>query len=380
MRLRFLAAAFSLLAITASGATGRNISPTLLKHVSIDHSSMNPSLGGVVALSLDFAMAAEVTVLVLDRDGVAVRTLAAKKPEPRGETHLVWDGRNDAGEVVPDEAYSFKVDWVSGREKGTYFPANTPAEMRTVSATYYDRRGGTLAYRLDVPSRVHIQAGSAVINASRTKADGPVLKTIVNREPRVAGAIAEHWNGFDESGAIYVPDVPNFVTAIAVTPLPENSVITFGNRKQTFIDSVAKRRGHSQLTMAGRMHAHHASLTAMEDVSPPLLIEPLNATWSARDAVWVVAQPVLRLRVAPKGPTAGAFTSQPGRVFRFVNESTLGSQRSAGQSMTIDVPVERLAGGVGRVTVNWVSDQGPVAANTIRIRRSAATSGQEHAR
>jgi hypothetical protein len=106
-----------------------------------------------------------------------------------------------------------------------------------LNADYYSARAGTLVYTLPVASRVHFQAGSAKPNA-RGEHEGPVLKTIVNREPRAAGRITEMWNGFDESGTIRVSDQPDFVLALAVAPLPENSILTYGNREARHLSAV----------------------------------------------------------------------------------------------------------------------------------------------
>ncbi len=50
-----------------------------------------------------------IDVLVLEEAGEAVRTLLADGYRSRGRARLVWDGRDDAGDVVPDGRYRVRI-------------------------------------------------------------------------------------------------------------------------------------------------------------------------------------------------------------------------------------------------------------------------------
>lgn len=52
---------------------------------------------------------ATVDVVVVDDDGEPVRTLAADSRRRRGPLAFEWDGRDDAGEVVPDGRYRLRI-------------------------------------------------------------------------------------------------------------------------------------------------------------------------------------------------------------------------------------------------------------------------------
>ncbi|MEK6373629.1 MAG: FlgD immunoglobulin-like domain containing protein [Acidobacteriota bacterium] len=361
---RFLAVAFALMCAEVTATAG----PThVIRSAKVDRSSLNVAAHEVVTFTVDFAQPGVASVGVVDRDGYVVRTLAKAQPVSAGPVSFGWDARDDSGEFVADEAYSFKVDWRGTGGTDSYFPADAQVPMTTIDARSYDRRTATLSYTLPRPSRVHVQAGTAVLDPKTKELVGPVMKTIVNREPRVAGAIAEHWSGFDESGAIFIPDLENFVVAIAASPLPENSVSTFGNRKHAFVETLAARRGPSLLTR--RDHGeHHAGLTTVDDTSPQLIIEPLNAIWSAADRTWILTgKDALRLRLSVKGPTAAAFRAQPAKIFRFVDGRQIATASPTTKDGVIAVPLDA-RGGVRRVSVNWRSEWGPLAANTIQIR------------
>jgi flagellar hook assembly protein FlgD len=349
------------------GSSGAAAETALIQAVTVGRSTFNPTARQTTHIGAAFASAGRTTVLIVDRDGYLVRTLAADAAVKAGPSDWLWDGRNDSGTVVPDEAYSVKIDWRSGSKRATYFPANAPAAMQSIPIRYYDRRSGTLLYVLPQPSRVHVQSGSAVVGKKTNVAEGPVLKTIVNREPRAAGSIAEHWNGYDASGTIYVPDVPNFVISVAATSLPENSIITIGNKTSSFVGQSAARKTGSLFTYKVRSHRHHTGLTASADVSPDLNIYPKGLTWSARERAWIVEGSAVTFSVAPSGTAAAAFAKEPGRVFYFVNYRLAGERKPLKVVNQIAIPVAALRCGANTISVNWRSEYGAVAASSFRV-------------
>jgi hypothetical protein len=348
-------------------AFGITAGASVIDHVTVDRGTFNPTANDVVTISATFAKAGTASILVIDRDGYAIRRLTSRVAV-RGPFSVSWNGRDDNGAVVADEAYSFRIEWTDGNHGETYFPAAAAREMITIPPRYYDRRGGTLAYTLPAASRVHLQAGTVWPGAKRNSAQGVVMKTIVNRAPRAQGAIAEPWNGFDESGSVFLPDVANFVVAIAATPLPDGAVIAFGNRTTTFVDTALTRHGTSFLTgTSAASHAHHASLDALDDFSPNLSLEVVNGRWSSRERLWIVSGSAVQLRATVTGPTAERFLRQPATLYGYVN-STFVKKSSPANHATLNVPASKLHRGTNIVTVNWSSSYGPIAANSVRVR------------
>ena len=342
--------------------------PSAIQNVSISKPFVNPSLGEKIGISFTVAHPGSLTILILDRDGFLVRKLVSAKPVEKGPLSFDWDCREDTAEIVPDEAYSLKVDLSSEGRTETYFPGNSPGEGLQVKTNYYDRRGAIFSYKLPKPARVHVQAGIARIDPKTKKGDGPVLKTLVNREPRPAGAVVENWNGFDEGGTFYVPDLPQFVMAVAASSLPENSLLTTGNRKTGFLERAAKRSGTSLFTYSVNVHEHHRGLAALDDVAPRLKVAPLNAAWSSKDRVWSSGDKKLSVSVNLEGLSADAFARQPGKLYVFLDQKRLRKISSPVPGMKIEVPLQDLKAGVHIVALNWASDYGPVAVSSIRIR------------
>jgi hypothetical protein len=185
----------------------------------------------------------------MDRDGYCVATLSSEKPATAGDLSFVWNGKTQDGSIAPDEAYSILIQLTAGSKTEYYFPANKILPEEKVELGYYDRKRAVISYRLPKACRVHLQAGVAVVDPASKRVEGPVMATVVNRAPRASGWIAEYWNGFaDSDSRIYLPDLPNFKLAIAAAALPENSIVLVGNRKQTFLEYAAVRKGKSFLT------------------------------------------------------------------------------------------------------------------------------------
>jgi hypothetical protein len=63
----------------------------------------------VARLVLRLRKADRVTARIVDAEGTVVRTLVEHKRFRRGPVELLWDGRDDAGAVVPDGRYRLKI-------------------------------------------------------------------------------------------------------------------------------------------------------------------------------------------------------------------------------------------------------------------------------
>jgi hypothetical protein len=349
------------LASVARATSGEN-------RISLNRSAFNPSLGETVSVTVATAPASRISIVVLDRDGFVTRRLANDVACENSSYVAKWDGRDAEGAIVANEAYSFKVDVTSSAGNWTYFPAAQASKTYPVQARHYSRRDAALMYELPAAARIHAQAGSAAIDATTKKYNGPVLKTLVNREPRPAGAIVESWNGFDESGAIYVPDLPQFVTSILATELPDNAVIAFGNRSRTFLDVAAHRSGTSLLpAVKERAHAHHHGLAVFDDVSPSLLIKPLNGTWDDHAKAWIVKDDSVRLTVRLEGETAPFVVRHPGKLIVFVDYVQVFERAIRTPEEAIELRLDAHSAAPHTVSINWQSEYGPLAPNSIRV-------------
>ncbi|MBI5440095.1 MAG: hypothetical protein HY900_02670 [Deltaproteobacteria bacterium] len=354
--------ALSLLLTAPAGAVegaGRPVNH--ITQVKVTPASFLPSLGEKIQITAALTTGGRLRAEVLDRDGFVVRTLASDKTVAKGPVALTWDGRDDSGNVVPDEAYSFRLDLKTGKTRSLYFPANQNVDMYEVPPAYYSRADAALVYELPKASRVHLQAGQAALDPATGKTVGPVLKTIVNRGPRPAGRVLDHWNGRDETGTVLVSELPHFVVSIACWPLPENSVIATGNRDVRFLDHAISRKGTSRITTRPGHGHHHEGLTTVEDYSPAATVLVRNGTRTGENGCWQVAGSSASLAVGVTGPTAQVFRRQPAHVLVYEGVRRIGQY--PGHPAGVDAVIDLGGPLTARRTfaVNWASDLGPTA-------------------
>lgn len=325
-----------------------------IRNVAVSPAFFNPTVGQVATITFEAAVAGVAKVAILDRDRFAIRALPPVAVQ-RGPVAMAWDGRDDAGAVVPDEAWNVRIEL--GGE--TYDPSR---DFEPVAADpqprTYSRVGGVLSYKLERPSRVHIEGGQATQNPRTGRAEGPILKTIVNREPRAAGAVVEMWNGFDESGTIRVSDLPRFVISVLATSLPDNALITVGNRRESFLDYAKRHRPAKTLVPKRRRKPthHHIGLDAFEDRSPSLRASHRHTNDGA-----------LRLQLEIEGASAPYFLRQPMNMSVYVDERRVLTPKPRASPLVLTIPAESLPPGERRIAVNWGSEYGPAAVSSFLV-------------
>jgi hypothetical protein len=204
--------------------------PRGISSVSVSRGFFNPGLGQTIGISLAVERPGLLTLLVLDCDGREARRLVSREPVEEGKLSRSWDGRDAAGEIVADGVYSLKIELRNSGRRDTYLPSGRKAKPVEVMVTFYDRQNGVVAYKLSAPSRVFLQARSFRVS-----------RTIVAGEPRAAGSVIDYWNGFDEGGKEYIAALPGFTISITATALPENAIITVGNRASRLLASARVR-------------------------------------------------------------------------------------------------------------------------------------------
>lgn len=342
--------------------------PKVFSEVLVYPSFFNPSLGQKETIRGRVSWQGTLRATILDRDRFSVRSLEPIQVTP-GEFKLQWDGKDQAGEVVPDEAYSLRLE-ISGPDAvEVYDPSEhyqpLPEEPKI---NFYSRQDGVLSYTLARPSRVHAQAGQARTDPVTKQRTEVVLKTLVDDAPRVTGPVVEKWNGIDEGGTISVPNLPDFVVAVLATPLPASSMIAVGNRKETFFAHAVRHRPAAATKprdLRASTSRHHSGLTALEDQTPPLELKP-SAAWNSRTRGWEAGLP-LRVMVTITGEGASYFLSQPTELSVLVDgRETLHLQHPESPA-NIELPAGKLGQGPHQIAFNWISRLGPVAVNAMSV-------------
>jgi len=192
--------------------------------VTLSTNAFDPQRGGKVVLSYRLADADKVNVNLYDPDGGLVRELLSGLALEAGAHSVEWDGRDLEGAVVPDEAYTFTIETASG---SVYDPTTRRGGIVGDITEARFEADGTVTYRLPAASRVLIRLGLH---------SGPMLKTLADWRPRVAGTITEYWDGRDEDGLMTLRQEKGLSSLITYVTLPEATVITYGNTAESYRD------------------------------------------------------------------------------------------------------------------------------------------------
>lgn len=145
----------------------------------------------------------------------------------------IWDGKDLEGRIVPDEAYFFTIEVLDYKGNFAFYdPTTISGEEYFTLPVQLKREDKKITYELVKDARVMIKAG--------IKKGGPLLKTILNRLPGLAGKYGAPWEDEGGVGVIDLADQEGFsLTAEAVT-LPENSLLTRGNFDYPYYEYITK--------------------------------------------------------------------------------------------------------------------------------------------
>ena len=197
----------------------------VIQNAALSKESFNPSRGDNVTLTYDLSKTSKITVKVFDPDGGLVRGLVTGAERKPGKNEEAWDGRDDDGKPIPNEAYLFTIETDGG---DVYDPTTfSGGFVDDITSARFDREAGTVVYKLPEASRVLIRLGVK---------NGPMLKTLVDWEPRIAGSITEYWDGRDEDKVMLLHDHKDFTALITHVSLPDATVIAYGNNDETYRD------------------------------------------------------------------------------------------------------------------------------------------------
>jgi subtilisin family serine protease len=149
---------------------------------------------------LDFKENVYVTAYVTSNKGVKVKKLISEKFYKPGSYTIIWDGKNDKSQLLPEGKYQYLIEFKDQAGNKTTMKSSllTLQDWRppSVSATadlYYSSTGdATFSYTISKPGKVTIEIYS----------NGTVIRTIQKGISKVKGTHSSTFDGKDESGNI----------------------------------------------------------------------------------------------------------------------------------------------------------------------------------
>jgi len=168
------------------------------------------------------------TMRLLASDGRVVRTLLNNVSRDAGYHTDAWDGRDDAGQIVPAGAYFFVADYTVNGQVFHYDLTNTANPNGYAPSVTYPLTFDPIE---DRPFYAQYTANNAFEATVYVLVSDPppwgwpkyALKTIVMREPRKSGPYVDVWDGTDDQGNLVPPGF--YAMGVWVWDLPDNAII-----------------------------------------------------------------------------------------------------------------------------------------------------------
>ncbi|MFN0063311.1 MAG: hypothetical protein ACKVPX_12465 [Myxococcaceae bacterium] len=193
----------------------------------------HPSRGETVSLPFSLETPCEVGAEIFTGDGDGVRKLTAKIPFAAKNKALVWDGKDDLGQVVPDEAYHAVWTYRCGGVEGVLDERRTSGGIPLEPLPLSVSGDGNLTLNLPAPARVLVRVGIK---------GGAMLRALHLWAPSTKGTLRIAWNGIDASGVERLVGTPGLVFMARAFSLPNQTLLTSGNTALTYFDYRQKRR------------------------------------------------------------------------------------------------------------------------------------------
>jgi len=192
----------------------------------------SPTRGEQFKIPVVTGQTVNVQVQLFTVDNKLIRTLQSNKPLKKGAHNIVWDGKDEQGTIVPDEAYVPVIQAKSGDIESLIDPRTSSGGEVIDDIQLLRNDHQSFRYQLPAAARVSIRVG---IKA------GPLLKVLADWEPHAAGQNILYWDGYDEDKLINLAATGRQKLVATAYKLPHNSIITSGNTALSYLDYYKKR-------------------------------------------------------------------------------------------------------------------------------------------
>jgi len=354
-------------------ASNRDLS---IENVRVDRPALRP--GEVVNISFYLTRAAKVTLSIFDSNYQVVRKLMDGGERPAGINGVTWDGRDDSGEMVPDEAYvlSIVAEGADGK-KSIYDPTSISGgeTLYPPIRRIIEESSGmvNIHYSVPNPSRVSIKSGIR---------NGPLLKTILDWKPLPAGDYVQTWDGMDETGQIKAMKEPKSILFTEGFRLPENSIIVQGGKEdypahhRRFKPFSQDRMGH----LTFQKVRENALKRVKQGISPQYLVpQTLNRRpqfivsldkeraigLAKRRGTRVSGQVGLTIEVSPE--SLSSFNELRYEIVVFVDNQRFDEEEQAYSTYTYWLDTTQLTNGEHLITINLSSMTGQIGSYSFKI-------------
>ena len=241
--------------------------------ISFDEEKIDPTLGEQVAANIFLPFVSKVTLKVNDQYGVTKKILWNEKSVTSGFSTVIWDGKDENGDYVPDGTYYYVASYSHNGHKFIYDPSydvpglSSPTiDKSTVQDkpfNIYSDNPLMIGFNLNYRSEISLYMAKNPTGQNVTPYLYQRVKTIYHHTPLASGSQYARWDTTDDNGNVAVDPLSaaDYYFYIWNWQLPVNTVI---------IDSKPKI---SDITIEGEPNFYSAGLNPYRDsVTNELLI------------------------------------------------------------------------------------------------------------
>lgn len=192
-----------------------------VKLLARDNIAFAPASGQELEIAFELAAPGEVTIDIYSPDRDLIRSLRGKGQLAVGRHAFKWDGRDDRGQLVPDEAYHPVLSYRGGPgERVTLDPrVHTGGVVLERLQTDLAADGG-ISYFVPEPARVLVRVGIK---------GGAMMRALETWSAKAPGRARLKWDGYDASHAVQLLGKPRLTALVTAFSLPEHTILSQGN-------------------------------------------------------------------------------------------------------------------------------------------------------
>jgi flagellar hook assembly protein FlgD len=192
---------------------------------------INAAGGGTLTYTSTVPFALNETLILKNEAGQVVRTLF-NGSRNSGNYSDAWNGRNDAGMLLPDGAYFVSAIVTAGASTATFdisnkYLAGWDYYYPTLSSTFdpYNHQPLSIQYQFNQPGRVIV----VFTNKAEAVPCGPDDYCWKYNWYQPSGSNTLYWNGVDDTGH-FRPDLNRVSVTSFRSNFPQNAVVLFGSK------------------------------------------------------------------------------------------------------------------------------------------------------
>jgi hypothetical protein len=337
--------------------------PLTIIDVQTDRKQFAPDAGEKVVVKFRVNEPSKIELRWFDARELLVRRVVSPTQMPAGDNALEWDGKDQAGRVVPAEAYHYTIVATASDGATQEFDLTdlTGGENATIPNIALGENGRSVKYALTAWSRVNIRVGM--------RDGGPLLGSLVHWQVRAPGENVDAWNGMDASGVMNVWQSTALELVGMSFPLPQNTVIVGDLQKGAGVIADmpwGKTTRERKQTPAKRMFAHSQQSYEQRGDFVVELVAPGKKGTSGAAALTLKGVTPFSVRVSEQDMRRLA--EQRYEVVYFIDGQFIGENEIGFMPATWNVDATRLTPGEHYLTVNVRGYEGTFGIGSRKIR------------